>query len=138
MMNISRNNGYAIMAALLFVIIAAITSVGIYAYSGYIAREVRINKNSAARGYYYSVAGARYAQILLKDPATNFGFSTTAFNGEAKTVTVTGSAAGTLGADLNFSGNDTLTIKASEYNAGDPSSTPWEVNSYQVETSFTR
>ena len=143
MKNIPRKRGYTLIMVLLLMITAAIVSVGVYSYSGYIVREVRIDKRAAARGYYYAVAGARYAQILLKDPTnvTKFGFDGTGhagFDGEVKTITVSGNAAGTLGADLNFSGNDTLTIKATEYNASNPSSTPWAVNSYQVETTFTR
>ena len=137
MINISRKSGYALMLALLFVIVAAITSFGIYSYSEYIARDVRIAKKITTKGYYYSVAGARHAMILLKDSVANFGFSTEAFNGEVKTITITGSAAGTLGADLGFSGSDTLKITAREYNPALPASTPWDIDAYQVETSFT-
>ena len=139
MTNISYKRGYVLLMALLFIIIAVITSIGIYAYSGYIAREVRIDKRTATRSYYYSVAGARYAQILLKDPmaAGGFGFSSEAFDGEEKSVAITGNAAGTLGGDLGFSGADTLTITATEYTAGPPASS-WEANSYEVKTLFTR
>jgi len=138
MINISRKSGYALMLALVFVVVAAITSFGIYSYSEHIAREVRVDKKIDAKSYYYSIAGARYAMILLENPVTNFGFSTEAFNGEVKTIAITGSAAGTLGANLGFSGRDTLTITAREYNPALPASTPWDVNTYQIETSFTR
>ena len=133
MINISHRRGYALIMALAFIIIACITSVGIYSYSLSIVREVRIEKKAATRSYYCSVAGARYAQIALKDPkdVTKFGFTDTTFNGEIKTITITGHAAGTLGADLNFSGNDTLTITATEIN------TTANPNSYQIETVFT-
>jgi hypothetical protein len=139
MTNILRKRGFVLIMATLFIVIAVTASIGIYSYSEYIVHEVRTEKKAAAKSYYCAVAGARYAQIVLKNPTdvTRFGFTDTAFNGEIGTMIITGHAAGTLGADLNFSGNDTLTITATEYNTATPALTPWEVNNYQVETVFT-
>jgi len=139
MTNISHKSGFVLIMATLFIVIAVVASVGIYSYSEYIVHEVRTEKKAAAKSYYCAVAGARYAQILLKNPVANFGsgITDTAFNGEIGTKTITGRATGTLGEDLNFSGNDTLTITATEYNTATPASTPWEVNNYQVEIVFT-
>jgi hypothetical protein len=135
MINMANKKGYALMMALAFILLAAITSVGIYAYSGHIMRDIGIKKKSSTKSYYHSVSGARYAQILLKDPVANFGFSTEAFDGESKSVTIT-NAAGTVGADIGLAAGDTLTVTATEYNTATPASTPWDANSYQIETSY--
>ncbi|MDP2929213.1 MAG: hypothetical protein Q8O01_04025 [Candidatus Omnitrophota bacterium] len=133
MTNILHKRGFVLIMATLFIVIAVVASVGIYSYSEYIVHEVRTEKKAAAKSYYCAVAGARYAQIVLKNPmdVARFGFTTAAFNGETKTMTITGHAAGTLGEDLDFRGNDTLTITATEINTTD------NPNSYQVETIFT-
>jgi len=137
MIYISHRRGFALVLALVFIVVACITSIAVYSYSLHIVRNVRIEKKAATRSYYYCVAGARYAQILLKDPVANFGFTDEAFNGETRTITRTGNTAGSLGADLGFNSSDTLTIKATEYDTGNPTSTPWQVNSYQIDVSFT-
>ena len=127
MIHISRKKGFILALALYFVILATITSVGIYAYSEHIVREARIGKTSSARGYYCSVAGARYAYILLQNPETNFGFNKpgrTGFDGETYTFTIGPSSTG-LGHDLNLSGNDTITITVTE-----------ATNNYQVVATF--
>ena len=141
MIHIPRKKGFVLALAIYFVILATITSVGIYAYSEYIMREAGIGKVSSTRGYYCSVAGARYAYILLQNQtsATGFGFVTAAMNSETKTLTIGPSSTG-LGHDLNLSGNDTLTITAQECTAtgSNPDNDPnWNLaNPYKVTADF--
>jgi len=67
-MNLKSKKGYALVMALLFVIILAISSLGLYRSVEYLAKEIRIKETKHIRGYYYGIAGLRYAAILLRDP----------------------------------------------------------------------
>ena len=140
MIRISDKKGFVLALAIYFVILAVITSIGLYTYSGYIVREAGIAKEVSVRGYYCAVAGVRYASILLKNPTTNLKkgspyvtsgeITTLAFNGE--TVTLTINQGSSLGQDLLLSGNDSLIVTITEYNTG----APWAPNSYQVIADF--
>jgi hypothetical protein len=73
----SSKKGYALIMALYFIIISAITSVVIYAYSYHISKEVSVSEVDYQKGYYAAVSALRYMSILLKDPHGNFDFSDT-------------------------------------------------------------
>ena len=149
MIYFSRKKGFILVLAIYFLIIAAITSIGMYAYAYYIARQVWIGKMTSTRGYYCAVAGARYAYILLKDPLdylmtpnghlpdpnitiTGGSITTLPHNGETVTFTITPGS--TLWLDLNMQGNDTLTVTIEEWNTG---ITDWTDGNYRVTATFT-
>ncbi len=146
-MRISHKKGFVLALAIYFMILAAITSVGMYAYAGYIMREVGIGKKASVRGYYCAVAGARYAYILLKDPVaklgptspyvTSNGITTLEHNGEIVTLTI-GQSSG-LGQDLLLYGDDALTVTVEE-NSYNPSTGLWQWtpdDGYRVIATFT-
>ena len=137
MICILRKKGFALATAIYFVIIAAITSVGIYMYSSYMARETTIDKTNSTRGYYCALAGLRYAYILLKNPVTNFSFDA-AMNGESKTINITNS--NPLYNDLGLGASDSLSITVTEYNSdspGDPKDPQYiPPNNYRVTATF--
>gem|GEM_PF-2561390 len=74
-MNTKNKKGYALMLAILLVIILAISGLGLYYSIEHLAKEIRIKEVNRIKGYYCAVAGLRYAAILLRDSAGNLGFT---------------------------------------------------------------
>lgn len=142
-MNLKSKKGYALVLAILFMIISAITSVGLYTYAYHVSKQIAIEEPVHNRKYYASIGATRYAYILLENPKVNLGpaaqyvtsggITTDEHDGENVVLSITPSIAG-IGADLNLIGNDSITITILEYN--DPVSTPWSENNYMVETTF--
>jgi len=145
MIHISRKEGIVLALALYFIIIAAITSFGIYAYSSYIVEQVKINKSSFTRGYYYAIAGGRYMYVLLGDPlnklkgptpgpaapyVTSGGITTLPHDGETVTLTITPGSA--LGTDLKLNSNELITILIEEWKTG----SAWTDGNYRVTTTY--
>jgi hypothetical protein len=164
MVNISRKNGFALALAIYFMILAAITSIGVYAYSSYIVREAKIDKGASVRGYYAVVAGARLAYILLKDPQTFLvtnksyvttkpGYSTLTtpqHDGQKVFLTINPSSTyNGLGYELELRSGEKLEVTVEEYNSADhaimdeyntdnPSSPQWTPDHYRVIATFTK
>jgi hypothetical protein len=70
---------------------------------------------------------------LLENPVTNFGFDTTAHNGEWKEITIAHTS--DIGKDLGLAGNDVLKIKATEWDT--PVTDPnWTNGKYKVSARF--
>ena len=151
-MDLKSKKGYALIMALFFVIISAITSLGLYTYAYYVSNQVGIQEPASSRRYYASIGGARYAYILLKDPLVNLkgspsaapyvtggGITTLAHDGETVTLTITSTSA--LGIDLDLMGNETLTITIQEYdpvNPPDPLKDPaWAPGNYKLTSGLT-
>jgi hypothetical protein len=113
-MRLSSKKGYIMAMAIYYVIIAALTSVGVYSYAYYISKEIKVDDVSHIKGYYSGMGGLRYASILLRDPtsATGFGFSANPPPaGQSRTITIASTTA-VIGADLGLTGRNTLTITA--------------------------
>lgn len=129
-MNIKSQKGFALGFAIFFVVLAAISSVAMYSAAFYLSNEVTVKDLDPMRGHYISMAGMRYAKILLKNPTTappaGFGFSSTPLDGESHTL-IYWSGDGLLGTDLNLTGNDLLTVTATYFSA----------TGYTVSASFT-
>ncbi|MDO8536038.1 MAG: hypothetical protein Q7S30_03400 [Candidatus Omnitrophota bacterium] len=139
MIDISRKKGFVLAIAIYFVLLVAITSIGIYSYSEHIVREASVDKGAFTRGYFSAISGARYAYILLQDPKTNFGFDGVGhlgFDGETYTLTISPGPLGSIGSDLNLTANDRVIVVIKEYDKNNPVSTPWDANSYQVNATF--
>lgn len=130
-MNIKSQKGFALGLAISFVVLAAISSVAMYGAAFYLSNEVAVKDVDSIKGHYISMAGLRYANILLKNPTTaqpaGFGFSSIPSDGESHTLTYS-PGDGSLGTDLNLTGNDLLTVTATYYSA---------TGSYTVSASFT-
>lgn len=118
-MKLGSKKGFALAMALYFVVITGITSIGIYTYAFYVARESAVEGPGSIRGYYMAIAGLRYAAILLKDPTANFNFN----NGP---VTLSGQAYTDFEDNLGLSGNETLTVTVERLPA----------NTYQITADF--
>ncbi|MDP3791710.1 MAG: hypothetical protein Q8R38_06680 [Candidatus Omnitrophota bacterium] len=152
MINISLKKGFALALAIYFVILCAITSIGIYAYSGHIVRETVIDKGSSTRGYYYKIAGLRYAYIALKDPTTQLrgindpynlgdpglyvsstlGISDLPHNGDKVTLTI-GSDSLPLGAELHLKSNEIIKVSIEEWNTD---VAEWANGNYKVTATY--
>jgi len=98
---------------------------GLYTYGYHITHEVAIQEPNSIRGYYASIAAARYAYLLLKNPtALPVSFNTAAIDDEPlKEIDLTE----TLRVDLNLTGNDSLRVQITERAA---------TNDYQVTAIF--
>lgn len=130
-MNIKSQKGFALGFAIFFVVLAAISSIAMYSAAFYLSNEVTVKDLNSVKGHYISMAGLRYAKILLKNPTTaqpaGFGFSSTPLEGDSRTLTYS-PGDGSLGADLNLTGNDSLTVTATYSSAA---------SNYTVSASFT-
>ena len=138
-MNIGSKKGFALTLAIYFMIACLINSVALYATSYYITKEVTIQEESSTRGYYLALAGLRYADILLKNPATmpNFVFLTPAVHdGEISAITISNTSG--FGQDIRLGDNDVLTITATEWKSGvtDPDFPNWSDGEYKVTAVF--
>lgn len=130
-MNIKSQKGFALGFAIFFVVLAAISSVAMYSAAFYLSNEVTVKDLNSVRGHYISMAGIRYAKILVKYPMTappaGFGFtSDPPPNGESRPLTFS-PGDGRLGTDLSLTGNDLLTVTATYSSA----------TGYTVSASFT-
>jgi len=73
MVDIKSRRGYILALAIIFMVVMAIVSIGMYAQAVYSTKEVRVDEVGQTRGYYAGVAALRYASILLRDPVALFG-----------------------------------------------------------------
>lgn len=125
-MNIKSQKGFALGFAVFFVVLAAISSVAMYSAAFYLSNEVTVKDLNSVRGQYISMAGLRYAKILLKDPVANFG--STVNDGQPHTLTFSPGDGKSLTSDLSLTGNDSLKITATYSSAA---------SNYTVSASFT-
>jgi hypothetical protein len=141
--NISNKKGIILGLAIYIVLIAAITSVGMYAYAYHIERNINIHKASSTRGYFFALAGARYMYVLLPNTTANLtsgksgviagGLSTMAHDGETVTYAITPTS--TLGTKLNplaLIGNEKVTVLVEEWIDGKS----WTNGNYQVTATY--
>lgn len=68
-MNIKNKKGYALIMAIIFIIILAISSIALYNSVTHVGRDLKIKEKRYVKGYYAAIAGLRYASILLRNPA---------------------------------------------------------------------
>ena len=128
-MNIRSQEGFALGFAIFFVVLAAISSVAMYSAAFYLSNEVTAKDVDSVRGHYISMAGIRYAKILLKDPIAGFGFSSDPPpNGQIRTLTFSPGDGKSFTSDLGLTGNDLLTVTATYYSA---------TSNYTVSAAFT-
>ena len=81
-MVIKSKKGYALILAMVFLIILGISSIGLYTSTTHFARETGVEEVLYTRGYYASIAGLRLAATLLEDPTANLGFINNSGNRE--------------------------------------------------------
>ena len=124
-MNIRSQKGFALGFAIFFVVLAAISSIAMYSSAFYLSNEVTVKDLNPVRGHYISVAGLRYAKILLKEPVANFGPNVN--DGLPHTLTFQPGDGKSFTSDLSLTGNDLLTVTATYYSA----------TGYTVEAAFT-
>ena len=67
-MNIKSKKGYALVMASIFIIILAISSIALYNSVTHVGRDLKVKEKRYVRGYYATIAGLRYASILLRNP----------------------------------------------------------------------
>ena len=65
-----NKNGSVLIMAIIFVIVAIITSIGLYGSAYYAFKTHGMDDVKRARGYYAALGGIRYATILLKKGTT--------------------------------------------------------------------
>ena len=131
-MNIRSQKGFALGFAIFFVVLAAISSIAMYSSAFYLSNEATMKDLNSVRGHYISMAGLRYAKILLKTPTTDqpagFDFSgDPPPDGESRTLTFSPGDGKSFTSDLSLTGNDLLTVTATYYSA----------TGYTVEAAFT-
>ncbi len=113
-MRIKSKKGFVLALIMIFVIIAMISSIGLYLSTEFLAREIRAKEVRHIQGYYADIAGLRYASILLRNPA-RYGIGAAAY-------TVTGTElGGNFFLDIDAVGRLTVVIDqiASGDDAGD-------------------
>lgn len=130
-MKLRSKKGYALAYTMYFILLAAVTSVGVYNHAYYISKEAHVQKPVSLRGYYAAIAAERYAAILMKNPQANFGFDAE-FNGETVTIGLPEA----LRQDLCLRSSEDLAITVTEYNSTSPQETPWAPNTYEVRATF--
>jgi len=113
-MRLSFKKGYILAMAMYFMIIAAIMSVGIYAYAYYISKETTLDEINRIKGYNAAMGALRYTWILMGDPVANFGFITPEANGEIAIKHVLADYP-VLAADLGLQPPHDVTIKVTEW-----------------------
>ena len=139
-MNIKSKKGFILAAAMLFIIIAGITSIGVYANSFYFAREAAQEVNSI-RGYYLSLAGERYAYILLKDPGSlglSSDLNTTGMQGKSVTINIdSDSRYSAFKNDIGLAAGEKLAITITEYSSSNAQGdSTWGSTCYKVSASY--
>lgn len=126
-MDIKSKKAYALVFAMILIIVLGLASIGLYSTTEYITVETKLKEQQYVRGYYAAIAGLRYARVLLQDPVALFG--DTVHDGEEYTAP---------GTDDFFDHIDVdpadLTITITEYDPGDPQ---WAVDNYQVTATYT-
>lgn len=131
-MNIKSQKGFALGLAISFVVLAAISSVAMYSAAFYLSNEVAVKDVDSVRGHYISMAGVRYANILLKNPTlaqpAGFGFTSDPPPNLENQTLLFYPGDGSLGTDLNLTGNDLLAVTATYFSA---------TANYTVSASFT-
>lgn len=83
-MNIRSRNGFALVLALILVIILSIAGISLYFAAEHIVTETKVKQVQYIRGYYRNIAALRYATILLRDPDAVFDGGTPAINEAAR------------------------------------------------------
>ncbi len=69
-MDSKSQKGYSLIIVILILTIFLTSNVGLQAYIQNLFREVGFEEVERTKGYYLSLAGLRYASILLKDPTS--------------------------------------------------------------------
>ncbi len=66
----NNRRGFAIVMAMIFLIVAAIASLGLYNSVYFVNKAQGIDEVRRIRGHYAASAGLSYASVILKDPVT--------------------------------------------------------------------
>jgi len=144
-MNIKSKKGFALAMAICFMIVCLISSVALYTASYFITKEVVVQEASSTRGYYIALSGLRFADIILKNPATvttpptpNFVFpiTPTVHDGETSTINILNTSG--FGQDIHLGDNNVLSITATEWKSGvtDDDFPDWADGEYKVTAVF--
>lgn len=129
-MKLKSKKGFALAYVMYFIIIAAITSVGVYSHACYLSKETAVRKPVSLRSYYAAIAAQRYVLILLKNPtAEPLSLQTAAFDGESVIRDITDS----LRQPLGLKTNEHITVTITEKGPGNQIDT----DSYEVRATFT-
>ena len=74
-MSKNTKKGYVLVFAIILAIILAVASISLFFSVGHVVSETKIRQTKYVRGYYWDLAGLRYAGILLRNPEANLGFT---------------------------------------------------------------
>lgn len=128
-MNMRLKKGFLLAMAVYFMIVAGLTSIGLYMFAFQVSREAGIYGPKSVRSYYIGVAALRYAYIFLVDPTHRLtnpekgGTAwTSAWDGDTATLNITsGSNYDEFYRDLELTSSEALSITIDEYdtNASD-------------------
>lgn len=80
-MDLKSKKGYVLTIAIVFTIVLITASIGLYSSVRYSIIGTKRNETEYIKGYYATLAGLRYAALVLKDPVNNCYF-TPEHNGE--------------------------------------------------------
>lgn len=108
MPSLRSRKGYVLPMVIMFTIIMAVASVGLFAGVRYLTMETSIQETEYIKGYYYCVAGLRYASILLRAP------DNLTWTDNPRGTTISVSSTTPLGGDLGIQAPHNMTITITE------------------------
>src|SRR3989338_4375536 len=85
--NMCSRRGAILIIIMIFMVIVAITSLGLYNYIYNLFKAQGMVEVERIRGYYAAFGGLHYARVLLRDPVGNLGFEATIDPLNLKTAT---------------------------------------------------
>jgi len=138
-MNIKSTKGYALVMAIIFMIILGVSSVVLYNSIAHVGKGLKVKERQYVRGYYATIAGLRYASILLRDTSaltfTNFVY--TVSGNELATIAEPGGAFfNDIGVKHGTAGNlgvGEMSIQIEEWHAG---VVDWSSGEYKVTANY--
>lgn len=88
-MRIRSKKGYALPMVLIFAVILLITTTVLYSAIYFLLRETKVKRVEHIKGYYYCMAGLRFAGILLRRPTeAPLNFDDNENDGDTRTLNV--------------------------------------------------
>ena len=123
-MNIRSKKGFVLPMVIFFVVLAALTSIGIYTSGYFVTKELRVEEVSYVKGYFICVAALRYTYVRLQEQLNFVGYSFT-FDDTDLDYTK-------FKTNIGLTANEILTITIKEYYSG----CGWNQGEYQVSATY--
>ena len=138
-MNIKHTKGYALVMAIIFMIILSVSSIVLYNSVTHVGRELKIKEKQYVKGYYAAVAGLRYASIVLRDPPAPGDFINHVYTVTGNELVAVPEAGGAFFNDIDVVNGTAgaleigeMSIQIEEYHAG----VDWNEGEYKVTANY--